>query len=148
MQEEYVYVKRDPTNVAWEDTNLSTVVDAFVDYGWEILPGPPWGGEPQWVYENGWNDCDEQLDDGSPTGTRHHCRLFELSNGDIVGNTHYEYWDWSKLDHVITSYEHSENHVADEFDNPDWDVYEDSVWMANNKSPPKYNNGRLTRFYP
>jgi len=131
----------DPTNVAWEDTTLSTVVDAFEDYDWD---SGAWG-EPQWVYDNGWNDCDEQLEDGSFWSTRHHCRLFVLSNGDIVGNTHYEYWNW--YTHVITSYEASEDHVADEFDNPDWNVFEDNVWMNNYVNPPKYNNGYITIIY-
>ena len=121
--------------LTWEDTNLDDIVDAFYSYGWDNALG-----SDEWVNDDGvWKVQDRQLEDGSFWSYSHHCRLWALSNGDIVANTHYQ----TVITHEIQCYEGSEYHVADEFD-PDWNVFEDSVDMGNECTKPAYNDGLLT----
>jgi len=132
---------KDPVNLTWKDTNLNAVKNVFYSYGWDDALGMD-----EWVKDGGvWKRQNKQLEDGSYLGTRHNVRLWLLSNGDIVGQTHYERWIgyW----HEVLSFEQTENHVADEFD-PDWNVFEDSEDIDNECTEPVYNDGWLTVIYP
>lgn len=137
------YVKKDPINVAWEDSQESHVSGQLEDEGWT------WAcGSTQYVYDGTWKSQDASKED--PDGycldpiSRIHLRLWQLSNGDVIGGAHKEkYVGLINGGHEVLSFEDGENRVDDDFPYPFWYVASDSVWLNNFNSSP-YNDGYAT----
>ena len=132
------YVKSDPINLAWEGTTESYVKSTLESEGWTGACGGN-----QYVNDQGtWKVQNDQLEDPGSwclDTDRIHLRLWQLSNGDVVGGGHRE--NHLLLD--VISFEDGENRVDDDFYSASWSVAEDSVWLNNYVSDP-YNNGNAT----
>jgi hypothetical protein len=113
----------------WSD--LDTSSEQF------IYDPPQYGG-------GGWEEGDD-VTNGNFFGHRYHMRLWVIYSGAVIGSVHYEYWDWSKMDHVVISFEQAEEKVACYYSSP-WVVNNDWHYMYNSISSP-YNNGYATWIY-
>ena len=118
------YEKADPINIAWENTYKITVENRIENQGWvdfiaewfEYVSDPDgclFGG-PGWI-----------LGDGIATSRlrehgEFHIRLFDMSNGDIVGAAHQD----SPEPHQVIGIENTEDMVAQFFD------YDMSNWWV------------------
>lgn len=115
----YDYYKLgDPVNIAWENTYKSTVESRIMNEGWDDIifewaeyVSDPHGsilGNPAWIRGDGVAESMFRINGGF------HVRLFDMSNGDVVGGAHE---DSAGPEHVVIGIENAEDLVAGFFDN-------------------------------
>jgi len=144
-----VYKEGDPINMAWENTNIDTVMSEITEEGWKI---------PLFEYTfyvsdpfYGWLAQSDSLADGPESGPRYHIRFWSLSTGDVVGQAHHDTF-FLPSGHHADQYEPVEELVAGYYEEPDdtqWVVYDDSYWLNTDYTNEHgaYNNGLCTQIY-
>lgn len=131
----------EPINIAWESNNLNTVKSEMLNEGW-------WDAIAEYVYyiyDNGWREDDGVASDPIRLFGGWHIRLWQMSDGDVVGAAHHD----SAVPHHADGFENAEEYIAAFYDQPDddlWHVYED-YYALNNYLASPYNNGMCTQIY-
>jgi hypothetical protein len=131
----------EPINIAWESNNLNTVKSEMLNEGW-------WDAIVEYVYyiyDNGWIEDDGVASDPIRLFGGWHIRLWQMSDGDVVGAAHHD----SAVPHHADGFENAEEYIAAFYDQPDddlWHVYED-YYALNNYLASPYNNGMCTQIY-
>lgn len=127
-----VYTRADPINLAWENTDLNTVKSRICSQGWWdwTLEYIEYVSDPQnsWVQGDGLGTGPVRIFGG------YHVRLFDLSTQDIVGGAHRDSW----VPHEVTELETAENLVGGLFDNDlsNWWVLYDYEELDNEEGTP------------
>jgi len=147
------FIKKDPINLIFYKTGSAWDVQYDMRYwltnNWEDASG--W---THYTYigttNNGlnWRQNDYQLQNGSYFGTRYHIRIFDggvdpdWANQWSDASVHKEHWDWSKMDHVVDSFEQAETFVKNDFQGKG---FVGSIWSANlNNQDIGDNDGQAT----
>lgn len=131
----------EPINIAWESNNLNTVKSEMLNEGWwDII-----AEDVYYIYDNGWREDDGVASDPIRLFGGWHIRLWQMSDGDVVGAAHHD----SAVPHHADGFENAEEYIAAFYDQPDddlWHVYED-YYALNNYLASPYNNGMCTQIY-
>ena len=143
-----VYKEEDPINMAWENTNISTVMSEITEEGWEdpVFQHTFYVSDPSY----GWLEQTDSLATCCWWSSRYHIRLWQLSTGDVAANAHHDSVPWPT--HHADEYEPAEELVAGYYKEPDdtqWVVYDDSYWLDTDYTNEHgaYNNGLCTQIY-
>ncbi|KCZ71776.1 hypothetical protein ANME2D_01831 [Candidatus Methanoperedens nitroreducens] len=147
------FIKQDPINLIFYRTGSAW----DVQYDMQNWLTNEWEGASGWTQytyigttNNGlnWRRDDYQLQNGSYWGTRYHIRIFDggvdpdWANEWSDANVHKEHWDWSKLTHVVDSFEQAESFVRNDFQGKG---FVGSIWYANlNNQDIGDNDGQAT----
>lgn len=151
---------RDPINLAfWDHGDVAVVRGHLIQLGWSNCFG---GTKYAFVEDNHagghserWEAPNFQICKGSFFGTRYHIRLYDgYSDPDgfhdwTLGQVHKEVWSWSKLNHVVISWENAESLVRSDFTGRS---YTSSIYLSSldnagyfgQYDPQPYNDGLAT----
>jgi len=131
----------EPINIAWESNNLNTVKSEMLEEGWWDFIAE----DVYYIYDNGWREGDGVASDPIRLFGGWHIRLWQMSDGDVVGAAHHD----SAVPHHADGFENAEEYIAAFYEQPDdglWHVYED-YYVLNNYVASPYNNGMCTQIY-
>ena len=134
----------EPTNMIWKYSTLTDVRnEIWIDHDWYHVMVPY--EDTYYIYDGGWRADYGLADDPFRLSGGYHIRLWELSDGDVIGAAHQD----SSFPHHAVGFENAENLIAGFFQDPDdsaWRVYPNLEYLGNQVSSP-YNNGYATMTY-
>lgn len=142
------YVREDPINLAWKDSDIGTIKDEMVvEEGWVDNPSE----YTHYVYDpvKGWKKGDGVAESRYRLFGGYHVRLWEMSTGGVViANAHHDdsVFNWPP-GHQADEYEVAEDQVADFYDFDDgWIVDDDAFFLDNiyTNEYGAYNDGKAT----
>ena len=121
----------DPTNLIWRETSWQFVTSWLDNEGWTIKTDPVWADSN---YINDGGTCKEQKRHAFKNYVRvnrWHLRIWVLNNGEILGQAHRDEGTFPY--HEAVNYEGAEEKVASYFDDPQWLVWDDYIYLGNFK---------------
>jgi len=140
----------EPINIVWRGTTVEKVEAELISHAWFRVSGPLLE-DTYYIYDKGWEADTGMATDPIGLFGRYHIRLWQLTNGDVIGAVHHDIW-WNPLSdgHHADGHELAKNYTATIFQDSG-QVYERVIrdfYRMDNCDPDLDSDGYATGIFP